>query len=130
MCGSKIWTIAAFLSCAYFTKIALDRIHSFPVDWSHDSLAIATHLVWLVFIAGLITETRCWKERLFFGVVLVNFGLALVMGIWKSAPNSAVHDTRVVSAALWGLAAVLGLILIFLRGDKPEAGEKTESDQL
>lgn len=115
MCGSKLWTVVAFLSCAYFTKIAWGRLSSGTIDWSHDNVDIATHLVWVVFLVGLITETRCWKEWIFFSLLLINFGLASVMGVWSSASVATVTKTREFSAAIWGLAALVSFLLIFIR---------------
>jgi hypothetical protein len=117
MCGSKIWTVAAFLCSGYFAKIAWDRLHGGKLAWSHQALDIATHLIWIVFMAGLIGETRCWKERLFFVVVLINFSLAFGMGIWSGAPEFIVRETRIASLSLWVLAALLGGLLIFSRDE-------------
>lgn len=114
MCGSKTWTIVAFLSCAYFTKIAVSRLSSGNLGWSHDNVDIATHLVWVIFLVGLLTETRCWKELVFFSLVLLNFAMASVMGVWKAAPDNLVLESREVSAAIWGLAALVSLVLIFM----------------
>src|SRR5207237_9685631 len=113
MCGSKTWTIVAFVSCSYFTKVAMSRIHGLTIGWSHDSLDIATHLVWMAFLVGLLTETRCWKERIFFALVFINFGLAFVMGFWSSASDVIVQKTRLFSAVLWGLSALVSFFLIF-----------------
>jgi hypothetical protein len=114
MCGSKLWTVVAFLSCAYFTKIATGRLSLGPIAWSHDNVDIATHLVWVVFLVGLLSETRCWKEWIFFSLVLINFGLAAVM------------KSRELSAAVWGLAAVISFLLIFTRksGSRPKEAQK------
>ena len=115
MCGSKTWTIVAFVSCAYFNKVAVARTKGLTIGWSHDGLDIATHVVWLAFLIGLLTETRCWKERVFFVLVFINFGLAFVMGIWSRATDLVVQRTRVFSAVLWGLAALVSFLLIFTR---------------
>lgn len=115
MCGSKLWTVVAFFSCAYFTKVALGRLSLGPIGWSHDNVDIATHLVWVVFLVGLITETHCWKEWIFFSLVLVNFALASVMGVWSSASVAAVTKTREFSAAMWGVAALVSFLLIFTK---------------
>jgi hypothetical protein len=123
MCGSKLWTIVAFLSCAYFSRIAFGRLSAGSLAWSHDNVDIATHLVWVVFLIGLLTETRCWKERVFFTLVLINFALASVMGAWSSAPFTAVVKSRQLSAGLWVLAAAVSLLLIFMRGDRSEPRE-------
>ena len=118
MCGSRLWTIAAFLCSAYFAKVAVERSRASLVGWSHDALDITTHGVWVFFMVGLITETCCWKERVFFTVVLVNFALASIMGLWSSASAAAVANARIVSAVLWVVAAVISLGLVFARGEK------------
>jgi hypothetical protein len=117
ICGSKIWTIVAFASCGYFAWKAYGRVGAEGFPWSHDVLEIVTHLVWIAFMAGLLTETRCWKERLFFALVLINFALGFGMGLWKAAPPSTVHTTRVISAGAWTLASVLSLVLMFQPGN-------------
>ncbi len=119
MCGSRTWTIVAFLSCAYFTWIAVGRLSAGTLVWSHDTVDIATHLVWVIFLVGLLTETRCWKELIFFSLVLINFGMASIMGVWKAAPENVVTRSRELSAGVWGLAALVSLILIFMPGDRP-----------
>lgn len=119
MCGSKLWTLVAFGSCLYFARVAFVRTHSsLPIAWSHDTLDIITHLVWIAFMFGLLTETRCWKERVFFVLVLLNFALAFTMGLWRDAPDVTVAMTRRASSALWALATVVSLVMIFLPGDK------------
>jgi len=118
MCGSKTWTIVAFLSCAYFTKIAVGRLSLSTLGWSHDNVDIATHMVWVIFLVGLLTETRCWKEVVFFALVLVNFAMASVMGIWKAAPDGIVMKSRELSAAIWALAALVSLVLVFMPGER------------
>lgn len=118
MCGSKTWTIVAFISCAYFTKIAVTRLSSGALGWSHETVDIATHLIWVIFLVGLLTETRCWKEVVFFSLVFINFAMAFVMGLWKTAPDNMVIKSRELSAGLWALAALVSLLLIFVRGDR------------
>lgn len=121
MCGSKLWTIVAFASCAYFARAAFLRPPGSLSGWSHDPLDLAAHLVWVAFMVGLISETRCWKERTFFTLVGFNFALAFTMGWWRSAPSSLVDKTRHLSAALWTLAALASLLMIFLPGEKLRA---------
>ncbi|HET7207404.1 MAG TPA: hypothetical protein VFI95_12575 [Terriglobales bacterium] len=112
ICGSKLWTIVSFACSAYFAKIGISRMQ---YAWSRDPWDIATHLVWVLFMAGLITETRCWKERLFFALVLANFALAFGMGLVPESAHSIVTSTRTISAGLWSLAALLSLVLMFSR---------------
>lgn len=122
MCGSKLWTIVAFASCAYFARAALMRPHGSLREWSHDPLALAAHLVWVAFMIGLITETRCWKERIFFILLGFNFLMAFTMGIWRNAPSAMADETRQLSAALWILATLASLLMIFLPGEKLRTG--------
>ena len=127
MCGSRTWTIVAFVSCAYFTKIALGRVSAGTMGWSHDVVDIITHLVWVTFLVGLLTETRCWKERVFFSLVLLNFCMASIMGLWSAAPEAVVTRSRQLSAGIWGLAALVSLLLIFMpRQRGPEGGTGQE----
>ncbi len=104
---------------AYFAKIAMERVQTTVAPWSHDGLDIATHGIWVLFMIGLISETHCWKERVFFAIVLVNFGLASAMGIWNSASIAVIHNSRVASATLWAVAALVSLGLVFARGERP-----------
>lgn len=115
MCGSRLWTIAAFVCSAYFAKVAVERARASNVAWSHDALDVTTHAVWVLFMLGLISETRCWKERVFFGLVLANFALASVMGLWSSAPVRVLDQTRFASAALWVLTAAVSFVLLFAK---------------
>jgi hypothetical protein len=54
----------------------------------------------------------------FFALVLVNFAMASVMGIWKAAPDSIVMKSRELSAAIWALAALVSLVLVFMPGER------------
>ena len=124
MCGSKLWPFLGLVCCAYFAKVAASRTHGVWA-WSHDPWDIGTHLVWMLFMIGLFSETRCWKERVFFGLVLANFVFAFSMGLWTSAAESAVHLTRLVSAGAWIAAALVSLVLMFAKGDAGELAERT-----
>lgn len=124
MCGSKLWPLVGVLCCGYFAKIAASRVHGVWA-WSHDPWDVATHLIWILFMVGLITETHCWKEHVFFGLVLANFVFAFSMGLWKGASETAVHETRLISAAAWGAAALVSLLLLFSKGDGGYLPEKS-----
>ena len=76
-------------------------------------------------MVGLFTETACWKERVFFGLVLANFSFAFAMGIWKSASETLVHETRLISAGAWGAAALVSLMLLFSKGNADHTSEKS-----
>lgn len=122
MCGSKLWPIVGMLCCASFAKVAASKINGVWA-WSHDPWAVAAHLVWMLFMIGLITETRCWKERVFFGLVLANSSLGFTMGLWGGSPETVVHETRLISAAAWAASALVSLGLLFSKGDAGAAPE-------
>jgi hypothetical protein len=126
ICGSKLWTLLALICCAYFAKIAVTRIYGVWA-WSHDPWDVATHLIWVLFMIGLITETRCWKERLLFALVLANFGLAFVMGLWTAASATLVGATRLISAGAWVAAALVSLALMFSRGSRRDSSHQQKA---
>lgn len=64
-------------------------------------------------MAGLITGTRCWRERLFFTLVLANFAMGFTVAVWTAAPASIVRDMRITSALLWSLAALVSIVTTF-----------------
>src|SRR5215467_5036603 len=96
MCGSRIWTVVALLCSGYFTKVAWWRLHGGRLSWSHGGLDIVTHLVWVIFMIGLIGETRCWMAPTFFLVVPAKFAPLSGMGLWSGTAQDFVRDTRVV----------------------------------
>jgi hypothetical protein len=104
------------ICCGYFAKVAASKIGG-AWAWSHDPWDIATHLIWILFMVGLLTETRCWKERLFFGLVLANFAFAFSMGVWTRASYAVVRETRLLSAGAWAAAALVSLALMFSHGE-------------
>src|SRR5207248_1064550 len=69
MCGTPFWGAAAAAASAYFAYSSFGRLHSADLHWQHDWWTILTWLVWVVVIAGVFTETRCWRERLLFGAL-------------------------------------------------------------
>ena len=124
ICGSKLWTLAGLICCGYFAKVAITRVHGIW-PWSHDPWDIATHLVWVLFMVGLITETRCRKERLFFGLILANFGFAFSMGLWSRAPLTLIHRTRVISATAWAIAALMSIWLMFSNNGRNSSNQQS-----
>lgn len=120
MCGTPFWGVAAALASAYFAYSSLTRLRSGDLYWQHDWWTILTWIVWVVLIAWLVNETRCWRERLFFGALLLNFLLGFVLSAWSTASSSTVLGARRISLALWILAAIGALSTLRPRGQ--EAG--------
>jgi hypothetical protein len=124
MCGQPIWGIAGVLSCSSLAYLSLGHVRREEFDWPHDSWSIVTYAVWILLMGGLLSETRCWRERIFFALVLTNFVLGFVLAIWSTVPNSAVREVRIISAALWALAAAVSLIVTFSSGSSTTATKK------
>ena len=113
MCRTPFWGIAGAVVCAYLCYVSYSRLEESDFSWSHDWQSIATAAVWTVLVLGLLSETRCWREWTFFGLLLVNFASWLVASVWTTVPATAIRDLRKLSIAFWGLAALMSLATIF-----------------
>jgi len=109
MCGTPFWGIAAAVACAYSAYSGYTQLRDDDFYWQHGWWAVMTWAVWVVLLAGLASETRCWRERLFLGLLLANFALGFVLAAWSGAPSSTVRVGREISLALWILAALASL---------------------
>src|SRR5438445_399905 len=111
MCGQPIWGLAGVLSCSYLAYLSWGHVRQGDFDWAHDAWSIVTYAVWVLLMLGLLTETRCWRERAFFALVLANFSMGLGLVIWRMAPVGAVREVRLVSAWLWVIAALVSVVI-------------------
>ena len=118
MCGTPFWGVAATLASAYFAYSSFARLRSGDLYCQHDWWTILTWVVWVVLIAGLVNETRCRRERLFFGALLLNFLLGLVLSAWSTASSGTVLAVRRISLALWILAIIAALTTLRPRRQK------------
>lgn len=109
ICGNPVVGIAAFLLCSYFAYSSFADLRSGDVFWQAGWWITLTWAVWLVFAAGIMSETRCWRERIFFGCVLAACAIGLVFSAWTSAQSSAALRAREASLAFWSLAALASL---------------------
>ncbi len=94
---------------AYFAYLSYSHITSGDYSLPHTWWTVLTYAVWIVLIGGLLTETHCGRERIFFGIVLVTFLLGFGFSAWSGAPEGAVRHFRIAATALWALAAVFSL---------------------
>ena len=117
ICGTPVWGITGVIGCSYLAYISYAHVRQQEFDWSHDFWFIVTSAVWILLMAGLMTETRCWRERMFFALVLANFALGFTVAVWKNAPVATVRELREWSAGLWALGALVGLVMTFSRAD-------------
>jgi hypothetical protein len=109
MCRTPLWGVAGFLGCAYFAWISFSHVTRHEYEWPHDAWTTATYIVWILLLAGLALDTRCLRERLFFGVLVVNFVVGCGLTLWRNVPPADVRTARIGTGALWGLAALMSL---------------------
>jgi len=109
MCRSRFWGIVGAIACAYFAYLAYTRLRDADFLWSHDLWSLLTSAVWIMLVLGLISETRCWRERVFFGLVFLNLATGFAFSLWTAAPLNYALDSREVSFVLWILAALASL---------------------
>jgi hypothetical protein len=121
MCRSALWGIAGFAASAYFAWISFRHVAQNEYEWSHDPWNAATYIVWIILLVGLAFDTRCFRERMFFGVLVINFVIGCSLTFWRGVPLTDVRTGRIVTGALWSLAALLSLTTLRgapeLRGD-------------
>jgi len=106
MCGTSLWGLAGAVVSAYFAYLSYAHLSTGDYSWVHSWWTVLTYAVWVVLITGLLTETLCWRERIFFGLVMLIFLLGFLFSAWSSAPEHAVRQLRMASTVLWALAAI------------------------
>ena len=105
--------MVATLACAYFAYLSYSSLRDGDFFWQHQLWNSLTWAVWTALAAGLLTETRCWRERILSTLLIVVFTLGLAFSLWDTAPFATVRAARVVATVLWGLAAVVSLVATF-----------------
>lgn len=109
MCATRFWGVAGAVGCGYFAYLAYSSLREADYSVSHDSWELLTYSVWIVLALGLISEVRCRRERIFFGLVLLNLTLGFVLTAWPSVPATEVRAARRIESAIWILAAFASL---------------------
>jgi ABC-type transport system involved in cytochrome c biogenesis permease subunit len=122
MCRNRFWGVMGAIACAYFGYLAYERVRDADFPWSHDLWSLLTYSVWIALVLGLLSETRCWRERIFFGLVLVNLVAGLALSLWTTAPMSYSRDAREAVLLVWILATAASLMTLSYRKD--DAGAK------
>lgn len=121
MCHTPLWGVAGFLGCAYFTWISFAHVTHHEYEWPHDLWTAATYVVWIILLLGLSLDTRCLRERLFFGLLVINFVAGCGLTLWHNIPSADVRAARIGTGALWALAALVSLTTL---GGAAEVREK------
>jgi hypothetical protein len=109
MCGTPFWGIAAAVASVYFAYSAYSQLRDRDFYFQHGWWTVITWAVWVLLITGLLSETRCWRERMFFGLLWLNFALGFVLAAWSTASEDVVRNGRQVSLGLWVLSALASL---------------------
>ena len=112
MCRTSLWGIAGFLGCAYFTWVSFYHVTRHEYDWPHDAWTAATYIVWIVLLTGLAFDTRCFREWIFFGALVVNFLVGFGLTVWHSVPATDVRTARIATGALWAVGALASLATV------------------
>jgi hypothetical protein len=126
MCRTSLWGIAGFFGCAYFVWISFSDVTHNKYDWPHDIWTAATYIVWILLLAGLALGTRCVRERLFFGLLVVNFVIGCGLTFWYNIPSGDVRTARIGTGTLWAVAALVSLTTI---GNSRELRNKNTNRQ-
>ena len=104
--------MAGFLVCTFFAYSAFTGLREGYFEWAGGWWMVLTWAVWAVFAAGLISETRCWREGLFFVLLLIVLVIGLVFSAWTTARPATMRHAREASLALWSLAGLVSLTTI------------------
>jgi hypothetical protein len=109
MCRTSWWGVAGFLGCAYFAWLSFIHVARDDYDWPHDEWTAATYIVWILLLIILVVDTRCLRERLFFGVLVINFVIGCGLTFWYNVTSAEVRTARIATGSLWAAAALLSL---------------------
>ena len=115
ICGSR-WALVGAVASAYFAYRVYGIIKAGESPWDHNWWNVFTWMVWLALAAGLVSETRCRRERILFGILLLQFAIGVTFSAWNSAPLAFARDARWASLALWGVAALVSLTALVSAG--------------
>jgi hypothetical protein len=109
MCRTPLWGVAGFLGCAYFAWISFGHVTHNEYEWPHDAWTAVTYIVWIILLAGLAVDTRCVRERVFFGMLVINFVVGCGLTLWRNIPSADMRTARIGTGALWAVAALVSL---------------------
>ncbi len=120
VCGTG-WAFLVIIVCGYFAYRTFVDLRTHEYEWNHNWWDVATWTVWAVLGAGLASEVRCWRERLLFAVLFIQFLIGCVFSLWSSARFDLVREARQTSLILWCVAALLGIVASLTRQSSGEA---------
>lgn len=109
MCRTSLWGVAGFLGCAYFAWISFVHVAHGEYEWPHDAWTAGTYVVWIVLLATLAIDTRCLRERVFFGLLVFNFVIGFGLTLWSDIPSDDMRNARIATGGLWAVAALVSM---------------------
>jgi hypothetical protein len=118
MCDTPLWGVSGGVVAAFFAYLSYSHLSSGDFSLPHTWWTTLAYAVWTVVIGGLLTETCCWRERIFFSLMLLILLLGLAFSAWSNAPEHAVRQLRIAATALWAVAAIASLTTAFGAKDK------------
>ncbi|HXU15867.1 MAG TPA: hypothetical protein VN708_12125 [Terriglobales bacterium] len=121
------WAVLVTIACAYFTYRSFVAIREREFAWQHNWWDTLTWLVWTALAAGAISEVRCWRERILFALLFLQFLLGSIFSIWTSASFNLSLEGRWFSLLLWMLATTLSILALFGGGRKSTTGPQVRS---
>jgi len=126
MCGAPLWGVAGFLGCAYFAWISFGHVTRNEYEWPHDAWTAATYIVWILLLAGLAFDTRCLRERVFSGLLVINFVVGFGLTLWRNVPSADVRAARIGTGALWAVAALVSLTTLGRAAESRRKGARSQ----
>ena len=113
LCGSRFWPLSSALGCLYLAWLCFARVRGQQYTWPDDIWSVLAYAVWVVFLIVLINETRCFRERLLFSILVANFALGLWMAVGPHVQPMTARTAREISCALWVVGAVYSASFIY-----------------
>ncbi len=101
------------MGCIYLAWLAYARLSSGQYAWPEDVWSVLAYSVWVIFLVILMTETRCFRERLLFTVLIANFVIGIGMAAVPGLQPARAQVARPISLALWGIGALYSASFIF-----------------
>jgi hypothetical protein len=121
------WALLVTIACAYFTYRSFVGIREHEFDWQHHWWDTLTWLVWTALAAGAISEVRCWRERVLFALLFLQFLLGSIFSLWASASFNLTLEGRWFSLLLWMLATTVSILALFGSARRSNTGSQVRS---
>ncbi len=106
------WSFLLAIACAFFAYRTFADLQAHDYQLQHNWWNVLTWLVWAALAAGLISEVRCWRERILFGVLFAQFLLGCAFSLWASPRFDLLTEARQSALALWCAGTLLAVVTL------------------